>query len=61
MKFYVFYDKEDNVDCCGTAKQLVNDGFFKDECAVRSHASKITKKYIKGNVVILPLNEKDAS
>lgn len=29
-QFYVFYNKEDFVECCGTAKQLVEDGLFKN-------------------------------
>lgn len=28
-KFYVFYDENDFVKYCGTAKQLADDGVFK--------------------------------
>lgn len=28
QKFYVFYDKNDNVLYCGTAQQLVDEGYY---------------------------------
>ena len=40
-KFYVFYDTNDMVTCFGTARQLVDDGLFKDRLAVRQRASKL--------------------
>lgn len=52
--FYVFYDKNDFVRYFGTAEQLVKDGIFPTENAVRSRASKIKSGTIaSGNVVIL--------
>lgn len=52
--FYVFYDKDDFVRYFGTAEQLVKDGTFPTENAVRSRASKIKSgTIINGNVVIL--------
>ena len=53
--FYVFYDKDDFVKCCGTAKELVAQGTFKNERYVTEIASKIKNNKVKGNVVILPL------
>lgn len=55
--FYVFYDKDDFVKCCGTAKELVSEGEFKTEEIVRQVALKIRKKIVKGNVVVLPLTD----
>ena len=60
-KFYVFYDAKDFVKCCGTAKELVEQGAFKNEKYVTEVVAKIKRKIIKGNVVILPLIEKDDS
>lgn len=52
--FYVFYDKQDFVRYCGTAKQLVEDGVFPTENAVRSRASKLKSgAIIGGSVTIL--------
>lgn len=58
-KFYVFYDKNDFVTCFGTAEQLVKDGFFRTKKSVQARASKIKANILKGNVVILPLVEKE--
>lgn len=55
QKFYVFYDKNDFVMCCGTAEDLVESGFFSDKKYVKEFASKIKRNVVKGNVVILPL------
>ena len=38
LTFYVFYDKKDFVDCCGTAKDLVKEGRFKSINHVHSEA-----------------------
>ena len=51
--FYVFYNEQDFVVCCGTAKQLVEDGRFKDVAAVHQKASHIKSGANKGDVVIL--------
>lgn len=51
--FYVFYNTDDSVRCFGTAEQLVADGAFPTEAAVRSLASKIKAGANPGNVVIL--------
>lgn len=53
LKFYVFYDKNDFVKYFGTAKELVELGFFKNEKHVGDLASKIKRKDVKGSVVIL--------
>lgn len=53
--FYVFYDQDDFVKCCGTARELVAQGTFQREEYIRELASKIKRKEVKGNVVILPL------
>lgn len=58
-KFYVFYDKNDFVKCCGTAKELVEQGAFRNERYVTEVVAKIKRKMLKGNVVILPLIEKE--
>ena len=52
-KFYVFYDKNDFVKCCGTADELVKGGFFNNRLSVMSAASKIKAGKLKGNVVVL--------
>ena len=57
--FYVFYDKNDFVTCFGTAQQLVEDGFFPTKNSVKSRASKIKAKKLKGTVVIMPLVDKE--
>ena len=51
--FYVFYDIHDMVTCFGTARQLVDDGLFKDRLAVRQKANKISKGIVRGRVVVL--------
>lgn len=55
--FYVFYDENDFVKCCGTAKELVAQGVFKSERYVIEVASKIRSNKIKGNVVALSMSE----
>ena len=57
--FYVFYDENDFVKCCGTPKQLVEQGAFNNISYVPELAHKIKKKIVKGNVVVLPLTEKE--
>ena len=51
--FYVFYDKDDFVECCGTEEQLVADKIFPSISAIRSRASKHKAGKYKGNVLIL--------
>lgn len=51
--FYVFYDHKDRVICCGTAEQLVGEGYFPDKRAVFSKVSKLRAGTIKGKVVLL--------
>lgn len=52
--FYVFYDKNDFVKCCGTARQLVADGRFKSIATVQQIASHIRAgRYGNANVVML--------
>lgn len=36
--FYVFYNKQDFVDCCGTAHDLVKEGRFKSVNGVHTEA-----------------------
>lgn len=52
-RFYVFYDKNDRVECCGTAKQLVQSGAFKSENVVHTTACRIRNGDRQGCVVIL--------
>ncbi len=42
-KFYVFYDENDFVKYCGTAKQLADDGVFKKPDYVIQIACRINK------------------
>lgn len=58
-RFYVFYDKNDFVMCFGTAEDLVKDGCFSTKKAVQSRASKIRAGKIRGNVVVLPMVDKE--
>lgn len=51
--FYVFYDKNDFVKYCGTARQLVADGRFKTEDSVYQYVSHIKAGRVKGSVVVL--------
>lgn len=53
-RFYVFYDENDFVKCCGTAQELVEAGYFNKVSTVIETASKIRAKKRKGYVVILP-------
>lgn len=52
-KFYVFYDENDFVECCGTARQLFEEGRFKYKNACAERAYKIKAGKAKGNVVVL--------
>ena len=54
-KFFVFYDKNDNIQCFGTAEDLVKEGHFKKKSAVLECASKIRGGKRSGAVVALPL------
>ena len=53
--FYVFYDDNDFVKYCGTAKDLVNDGRFKTEAIVRQVVNKIRNNKVKGTVIALKM------
>ena len=53
QKFYVFYDAKDNIKCCGTVKQLIEDGKFKKANDIYSLASHIMNNRIGGSVVVL--------
>ena len=53
QKFYVFYDENDNIRHCGTAKQLVADGIYKNVNVVQCMAHKTRKGLIQGSVVVL--------
>ena len=52
-RFYVFYDRYDRVTCCGTAKQLVESGYYSSVNVVHSMACRIQKGQKRGAVVIL--------
>lgn len=54
MMFYVFYDKNDFVRFCGTARDLVRRGFFKSVRGVKDTAMKTNKKY-PNRVIKIPL------
>ena len=51
--FYVFYDRNDFVRCCGTAKQLVASGCFKNVNSVQASAVHIKQGIRMGAVAIL--------
>ena len=51
--FYVFYDDKDFVTCFGTARELGNDGLFRNEKSVMEKASKIKQGVIRGYVITL--------
>ena len=53
QKFYVFYDKDDNVRYCGTAQQLVEDGYYANINSFHSSVSHIQQSKTGGTVVIL--------
>ena len=55
VRFYVFYDENDFVKYCGTAKELVQMGYFPNTKSVNIRASKIRKKKTKGFVVTMTL------
>ena len=52
-KFFVFYDKNDFVKCCGTAKELVEEGWYSSVGTVWTTANKIKNGIVKGTVVML--------
>ena len=52
-KFYVFYDHNDFVRCCGTSRELVARGFFKNINSVHASATHIKQGVRPGSVVIL--------
>ena len=52
-RFYVFYDANDRVVCCGTAKQLVESGYYSSVNVVHTMACRIQKGQKRGAVVIL--------
>ena len=54
-RFYVFYDKDDFVKYCGTAKELVKMGYFQNTASVTQVASRIRNKKEKGHVVTMNL------
>ena len=58
-RFYVFYDENDFVKCCGTARELVEAGYFEKCSSVVEAACKIRKKKRKGYVVTLPVKDKE--
>ena len=52
--FYVFYDENDNVRHCGTAEQLIEEGFYKSLSSFHSSVNHIVNsKKKQGKVVIL--------
>ena len=53
QKFLVFYDKNDFVRCFGTAKELVEEGWYTSVGVVWSTVNKIKNGKVKGTVVIL--------
>jgi hypothetical protein len=52
-RFYVFYDANDRVVCCGTAKQLVESGYYSSVSVVHTMACRIKNGEKQGCVVIL--------
>lgn len=52
-KFYVFYDRHDFVRYCGTAKELVARGIFKNANSVHAYATHIKQGIKPGAVAIL--------
>jgi hypothetical protein len=56
-KFYVFYDENDNIICCGTGKELVERKYFKDKNVLQIKACRLKQGKAKGSVVVMPVNE----
>ena len=56
--FYVFYDENDFVKCCGTAQELVDAGYFSKVSTVVETACKIRAGKRNGSVVILPAEKR---
>lgn len=52
QKFYVIYDKDDNIRQCGTAQQLVDEGKYSSLNSFHS-AIKHIKDYNRGTVYVL--------
>lgn len=52
-KFYVFYDRNDFVRFCGTAKDLVSGGYFKSINAVHATVAHINQGARTGTVAVL--------
>lgn len=52
-QFFVFYDRNDFVKCCGTARQLVDEGWYASINSVHTTANKIRSGIVKGAVVML--------
>lgn len=44
LTFYVFYNKKDFVRCCGTARDLVERGYFSTVRNVKTSAHRMNKK-----------------
>lgn len=53
QKFYVFYDKQDQVRYCGTAQQLVDEGRYSSLSSFYSSVKQIQQSRSGGTVVIL--------
>lgn len=53
QKFYVFYDEDDNVRYCGTAQQLVDEGYYTSINSFHSSVNHIQQSKTGGTVVIL--------
>jgi hypothetical protein len=53
QKFYVFYDDNDNVRYCGTAQQLVDEGYYTSINSFHSSVNHIQQNKTGGTVVIL--------
>ena len=51
--FYVIYDEKDRIRHCGTAKQLIEDGAYKNLNSLYASVSKIKKGINSGYVVTL--------
>ena len=56
-KFYVFYDENDNIICCGTAKELVKRKYFTDINKVHIKVCRLRQGKAIGSVVVMSVNE----
>ena len=52
-KFYVFYNKYDFIRCCGTSRQLVEGGYFKNRNSLHAIVSHIRQGTALGTVAVL--------